>query len=171
MAITYYDPTDHHPVPAPQRPLYATGAELLQARIARGICSDADCGLPIDGWCVTCRAKLCERHLHDHHNQHTREYLHAQAAQMADDPDELAARRRAAGAVAAEVCGVDDLRSELPGDNGGCHEPAVDTCDACGLPICPRHSWWVENETVCSVCYGVYGVERRERSGGDGQQR
>lgn len=99
MAITYYDPTDHHPVPAPQRPLYATGAELLQARIARGICSDADCGLPIDGWCVTCRAKLCERHLHDHHNQHTREYLHAQAAQMADDPDELAARRRAAGAV------------------------------------------------------------------------
>ena len=94
MAISYYDPTDHHPVPAPQRPLYATGAELLQARIARGICSDPDCGLPIDGWCIGCRAKLCERHLRDHHNQHSREYLHAQTAQTEelDELDELDVR-------------------------------------------------------------------------------
>ena len=83
-----YDPTDHHPVttaqPVPARPVYPTAEALRDARMQRGICSDVDCSWPIDGWCVTCRAKLCERHLRDHHNQHTREYLHAEAAQRTE---------------------------------------------------------------------------------------
>jgi hypothetical protein len=50
--------------------------QLTQEQMLRGICSEGACNWPIDGWCVTCRAKLCFDHLHEHRNLHARAQRH-----------------------------------------------------------------------------------------------
>lgn len=50
---------------------------LYEQQMQRGICSDAACRWPIDGWCTGCRAKLCQDHLHEHKNLHARTVVHA----------------------------------------------------------------------------------------------
>lgn len=171
------------PIPAGQRFCAASDEAGCVARTAHryggdvlGLAGQRKCELcgqpcPFHCLCPECGQAMCD----DCYTSHFEANCTPALAAPGDDLGELRAHLVDAGLLAEAICGVDHLHSHESGDNGGCHNPAQDTCERCGLPICHQHAWWTElNEqgiTICSVCYGVYGVERRERSGGAGRPK